>query len=118
MSDNERYYGRAWDNAEAIQEHVPSQFSRHYTITVIALDGSDRTVAVVSDFGLADCWLRCNHADLHEFLYVLAVVEELELDHMYGGFGRERYWYAWLHNAWRPIKTPECFENICGYGIG
>jgi hypothetical protein len=115
-------YRASYASRVPIAGHVAeSKAGVMYTITTFGeQDYIGRTVAVVSDFALADSWLRQSAADLYETIYMFAVVEELYVDELYGGYGREQFWYAWEPQVegFRPIETPDRYKSTCGFGVG
>lgn len=119
-----RRYRVSYEMREPIEQHAPPAQRQGviYTLTTFAESGPERTVAVVTDFALADAWLRENDADLYETIYLFAVVEELYVDELYGGlgYGRRQFWYAWepLARGFRPIETPDRYKSTCGFGVG
>jgi hypothetical protein len=96
-----------------------------YTITTIQdLDerfgykGSSRCFGFYTDLDIADKQVRCNATDLHECLYLYAVIEKVE-----EGISRptlERWFYKFNLDTreFEPIKETECMKGYSNFSIG
>lgn len=98
---------------------------RIYTVSTVAESpsyGGTRTVAACGTFAKAEEIILGNYGDLFETTYLFAVIEEVELDLLYGGFEHRQWWYSWLGDyqtgVYRPIKTPAEYEYVSGFGVG
>lgn len=99
---------------------------RLYTLTTLsihAMYGGERTIAICDSFEEANHIVIENMGDIWETSYGLAVVESVIANALYGGIGeRDAYWYRYWGNArtggYQPIETPECYRSIQGWGIG
>ena len=119
-------YQSAIDHVTPVERHVcQPKAGRIYTVSTIAESpsyGGTRTVAACGSFAQAEEIILGNYGDIFETSYGFAVIEEVELDLLYGGFDHQQWWYAWLGDAqtggYRPIKTPAEYEHISGFGIG
>jgi len=107
-------------------QHIGSKLAagRMYTVTTIASSeryGGMRTVALCRTFDRAKEIVESNEGDIWEFSYMLAVIEAVVPDELYGGLILdEQYWYKWdlERKGYRPIECPPGRENVFGYGIG
>src|SRR5271165_4645209 len=84
------------------QMDMPVEYAgeqRLYTITTICYGEnfkSTRCVAVCSDFNRAVQIVEDNEGDLHEFSYMLVVVEPVLDNAIYGNVIGEDYWWLWV----------------------
>lgn len=97
--------------------------ARLYTVTTIAASaryGGTRTPVVCSSWERAREIVEANEGDIWESSYMLAVIEAVAADCLYGGGLDERYWYAWDlgEGRYRPVEPPAAYAGQCGFGIG
>jgi len=95
-----------------------------YSITTIARNekfGGTRTVAICTSLTTACRIVEGNHGDIWEHSYMLAVIEAVWPNALYGGLkGRDTYWYRWSveKKAYEAIETPDAYQKRAGFGIG
>jgi len=95
-----------------------------YTITVMEdvdlftnkVSSPSRTMGWYPSLKRAKETLHNNTGNLHECLYMFAVIEKTQE----GVFPicDERWWYGWKKNAWVAIDEPKEVYNIVNFGIG
>lgn len=110
---------RATPHVQKISKHSAS---RMYTVTTIASSeryGGTRTPVICRTFERAVEIIEFNEGDIWECSYMLAVIEAVVPDELYG-FCDEQYWYKWDLQAgkYKPIECPPGREHIVGYAIG
>ena len=105
---------------------------KYYFITVMQkIDPSDdflmdhgaiRCWGFYSDFNTAVQALHENWADMYEFLYHYAVIEEYceGLTSCNSGYGFNRWWFKYSDEkqGYIEIEEPKCSEHLCAFAIG
>lgn len=91
-------------------EHLPKDYS---------IPGS-RCVGYYSNFEDANCAVRSNFGDIHEYLYDYCVIEKVEEGIYKYALKEERWFYKFNGNTreYEYIDEPEEFAHQCGFGIG
>ena len=96
-----------------------------YTVTTIAASswfGGQRTPIICTSYDRATEVVLENEGDIFEASYMLAVIEGIQPNILYGNVIGEQYWYMWegpYHDGkYVPIEIPEEYKNILGFGIG
>lgn len=98
---------------------------RLYTVTTIAqsvMYGGMRTPVICDSFDKAVMIVEDNVGDIWEYSYMLAVIEAVIPNKLYGGIMGEQYWYRWTRDeiggSYKAIETPLSYKNTFGFGIG
>jgi hypothetical protein len=104
---------------------VEGDAKRLYTITTIARSdryGGMRTPCICSSFDIARDIVENNSCDIYETSYMLAVIEAIIPDVLYGSLPAEQYWYLWIGDyetgKYIAVEPPDEFKNTTGFGIG
>jgi len=102
----------------------PALSGRVFTVTTIARSpesGGERTPVVCESFDRARQIVETNEGDIWEYSYMLAVIEGVRLDYLYGSDEQPQFWYRWEggeEGHYVPIETPPRLKNVVGWGIG
>lgn len=80
--------------------------------------GSSRCFGYYPDFERADAAVRANQCDLHECLYMYAIIERI--DWGIHAFAESRWFYEYNleKRIFEPIEEPESLKHLINFAIG